>query len=227
MLKAKARPGFTLLEMLVAVTIFSGIVILALGAFARSISASAKVAVQREKTEAVRSVVDQVSNDLHYTYNGNVTISGGASPYTIVNGVYQRNTDELELILQYPGSTSAQLVHRLYRYEQSQVTINGQSVTRVSLYLREARSCNASAGCSDITALSGNDMVASKYSLIEMSPSLGFEIVPKTATAKGLVRIKMAIKPAESTNITTLASCSTAAVGVCYNLETAVESGGY
>lgn len=223
----KVKPGFTLLEMLIAVTIFSGIVILALASFARSISSSAKVSVQREKTEAVRSVVDQISNDLRYAYKGNVSISGGASPFTISNGVYQRNTDEIELILQYPGATTAQLVHRLYRYEQNSVTVNGQSVARVSLYLREARSCNASAGCSDITALSESDLVTSKYSLIEVSPAYGFEIVPKTATATGLVKIKMAIKPTESTNVTTLASCSGAVVGICYNLETAVVSGGY
>jgi len=223
----KARPGFTLLEMLVAVTIFSGIVILALGTFARSISSSAKVAVQREKTEALRSVVDQISSDLRYTYNGNVAISGGAVPYTIANGVYQRNTNELELIIQYPGATTAQLVHRLYRYEQNQVSYNGQTVTRISLYLREARACNAASGCSDISAAAESDLVSSKYSLIELSPSLSFQITPKSSAVTGLVKIKMAIKPTEATNVTTLASCSTATVGVCYNLETAVVSGGY
>lgn len=60
------RPAYTLIEMLISVTIFSGLLIIVLGTVASSSGSSAKVSLLRDKSQSARSLIDQISNDLRY-----------------------------------------------------------------------------------------------------------------------------------------------------------------
>jgi prepilin-type N-terminal cleavage/methylation domain-containing protein len=72
------KPGFTLLEMLISVAIFSGLVILILAVFVRTASSQARVSVLREKSEAARSAIGRITNDFQYLYlEKSITLGDG------------------------------------------------------------------------------------------------------------------------------------------------------
>jgi prepilin-type N-terminal cleavage/methylation domain-containing protein len=216
---SSSKKAFTLIEMLVAVSIFSGIVILALGSFARSISSSAKVSLQRERTQAIRSVVDRISTDLQYAYKGTTHISAN-TPYDIVGGIYQKDVNQLELVLKYPDG---QFVHRMYAVD----VVN----SRRTVLLREDRS-NCTAGtCSDVAGLASSDLLATKYQIIQNDTSKkSFLVNSKTSTNYGMVKIDLTVAAADVVGITDTTKCSSssnAVGGLCYSLQTSVEAGGY
>src|SRR5579864_6205111 len=62
----KKKPGYTLVELLVSVLIFSGIIVLAIAAFARSVNSGTRSNTVRAQVEAARSTIDQLTNDMHY-----------------------------------------------------------------------------------------------------------------------------------------------------------------
>jgi prepilin-type N-terminal cleavage/methylation domain-containing protein len=221
--------GFTLLEILIAVTIFSGIIILAMGAFARSADSSVRSSAVRQKSEAARSIVDQVSNDFRYLYTDTSLIVNqdasradgcylpGGSVSTSIKG-FRINSllNCVEMILHYPRSTN--LVKKVYKQEN----LGGH----LTLTLQEQRDCTNNGGIlacpepsspqdllsekfvlnQDATIFSGNDFLASESGPVVTSPFL---------------EMAVSIKRADSA----AQSCSED-VSLCYTITTTVTTGG-
>lgn len=152
--------AFTLIELLVAVAIFSGIIVLALGAFAHSASSSFKSTQIRERTEAARTIVDRIGNDIQYLYTSGDFLAGTTECYnstgsTMARGLYFNN-DCLFMLLQYPDSTG--LVSKKY----------SRSASFTSLELEEARDCSIDVSqdiVCDITTASKGTVISDKYVL--------------------------------------------------------------
>jgi len=144
------KKAFTLIELLIAVSIFSGIVVLALGAFARSANSSLKSAQIRERTEAARTLVDRISNDLQYVYLDENFTAGTQECATSgiqAKGLYF-NSGCLFMLIKLPTETN--LIAKKY------------SVTSSALELSETRDCTLNSGA--ITCPNGTYTVPSKIS---------------------------------------------------------------
>jgi len=120
------KKGFSLIELLVAITIFSGVMVLSLGAFARSATSAYKVSASREKTETARRIVDQISNDFQYIYTpqpmtsdvniGTYTsIESSCGDPAVIKG-FCVNNNKIELLLRFPSEIT--YVRKVYRYSQ-------------------------------------------------------------------------------------------------------------
>jgi len=100
---AKNR-GFTLLELLVAVSIFSGVIVLVVSSFAFATSYQRRVRVNREVSQAARYTIDSISRDTMLSWNGPIKIGEntdvkyqGDSIYNFAifnSGIMTENTDE-------------------------------------------------------------------------------------------------------------------------------------
>lgn len=214
-MKRQERAGFTLLEVLISITIFSGIMILAMAAFARTATSSNAASVLRNKTEAVRSVVDRISTDFHYlSINQDAqycTPSASCSAYRgyLLNPVAGVNS--LVLALRYPGD---QYVRKTY-------TVSGGSVT--TLTVLEERGCAADfTSCSN--SGSSQAVLDGKYQL-DANDTPVFDGRPYRYGDNGLqtgyVRLTITIKPVDMTG--TCAASPTS----CYTVSTTLVPRGY
>ncbi|HSX42136.1 MAG TPA: type II secretion system protein [Candidatus Saccharimonadales bacterium] len=235
-----SRRAYTLIELLVSVLIFSGLIVLAIAAFARSVSSSSQSNVVRAQVQAARSVTDQLTNDLHYvdTVDQPASLkSSCGSPASIFTGVRLGNAfgcDEAELLLKYPGATGAgDLVWRLYAAQ----TLNN----RPSVYVYELRGlsvCTPLGGGNPVVAsqtapcaaasppATPADLLSSAYvadGLGGLTPVFsGLDIAAaKSATASPYVKIHFDLKPAGDAAQT----CATLGAGTCYTLDTTVVPG--
>lgn len=234
------KPGYTLIELLISVLIFSGLIVLAIAAFARSVSSSSQSNVVRAQVQAARSVTDQLTNDLHYVDTvdqpASLKSSCGASASTFI-GVRLGNVfgcDEAELLLKYPGATgSGDLVWRLYAAQ----TLNN----RPSIYVYELRSlsiCTPVGGTNPVVASSTApctaatppatpaDLLSSSYvadGLGGLTPVFsGLDTLSsQSATASPYVKIHFDMKPASDV----AQSCSILGAGTCYTLDTTIIPG--
>ena len=131
--KFKRRSGYTLIEMLITITIFSGLLILVLGSFASTSSSSAKVNVLREKSQTTRKIIDQISTDFRYV-DIDRKFKVGSTTYTGFRTT--PSNDLLEMTLLYPDQVTA--INKLYviKTYQSKVFNNHQTITLI-----ERRDC--------------------------------------------------------------------------------------
>jgi len=93
--------GFTLLELLIAVAIFTTMVVLVVGSFGFSAKYQRQVRSNRDISQGVRFAVTEISNQVNISYNGPVVnaqgsniIFGGENVYNfaILNGPNSRRT---------------------------------------------------------------------------------------------------------------------------------------
>ena len=119
----RRKEGFTLLELLVAVTIFSGLMIVVLGSFSRSAFSLAGVNSLRQRSQAARGVVDTIGNDWQFLYLQNSDrsqsvnfIDNDAGFQNIQYRGFSLSTDNnrLLLLLKYPDQSTTELVRRVY-----------------------------------------------------------------------------------------------------------------
>ena len=189
--------GFTLIEMLVAVTIFSGLIILAIGTFARSAISAEKTDALRSKTEAARSVIDQISNDFRYV-NGN-------------DFVINSNTNQLSLTIKFPDGTYSK---KIYRYVNSTIQV------------AEQRCGNDPVSCQSpstfVTLLDPSYVVVNPTTLRQI-----FSGANSTANTQGYLTLDLTIKTTGSgPAVTDIDHCSTDP-GVCYQLKTTLTTQNY
>ncbi|MEK9167434.1 MAG: prepilin-type N-terminal cleavage/methylation domain-containing protein [Patescibacteria group bacterium] len=217
------RSGYTLIEMLISVTIFSGLLIIVLGVVATSSSSSAKVSVLREKSQATRTLIDQISNDLRYV---DLTANLDADNKGFFIDTSARTSLVMALLL--PGADKdIGLVRKEYLIEQ----FNGHW----TLTLREGRDCKRAYfltfdgpnGCnkkSDKT-----DLLTSAYSLnqgqlpAQFPSELSGLLVAdaKIAEVSPYVSMDLTIKPFDLTE-----NCDQAESGSCYKVSTKINMGG-
>lgn len=75
MKKITKNRGFTLLELMIAISIFSGLVILVVASFASSVNYQTRVKVNREVSEAARSAIDAIAREVNLSWNGSVLVN--------------------------------------------------------------------------------------------------------------------------------------------------------
>lgn len=226
--RLKKRGGYTLLELLISILIFSGIIILALAAFARSAASSTKSNAVRDQVQAARLVIDKFTTDLHYidttdpatSYFSTCGAAGKAS-YTGLRLSPTVGCDETELLIKYPGATGAgDLVWRLYVAQ----TVNN----RPSIYLYEQRGCSVagSAVTCGGTMSGPSDLLSSNYSVDGVggvNPTFsGVDVnAANLAKVSPYVKVNFTIKPASAVAQT----CAQLSPGDCYTLSTTVIPG--
>lgn len=226
------KPGYTLLEMLISVAIFSGLVILILAVFVRTTSSSARVNVLREKSEVARSAMGQVTNDFHYIYKTkpiNLLNGEGALPsFTGYSFETRGGSNTLVLALKYPNTTDEQFVVKRY------IT---NTITPESRYLkiREYRGCTLQAGktvdtvdlqsCDNFSTSLDQPVLPDDFVLdnnINVPIFSGAVINPKAST--GYLKIALTLKPTDYQNV--LCGAKEVASNICYKVETILGAGG-
>lgn len=75
MKKITKNRGFTLLELMIAISIFTGLVILVVGSFATSVNYQTRVKVNREVSESARSAIDAMAREVNLSWNGPVSVN--------------------------------------------------------------------------------------------------------------------------------------------------------
>lgn len=214
--KLKRQAGFTLLELLIAVTIFSGMIILAFGAFARSASTAAQSNSVRERTEAARSVVDQISTDFRYLAETESPAGCPSVPNDPPNGVWKgfcldaaaQGLNSVHLLLQYPNESS--YVGKTYFVTNSD--------NNFALKVAEKRGCFTVNDCPPLIE-NAKTILSSNYLLDNQDVFSG---QAQTPIQGGFLRLKLAIKPAAVTS-----RCDDLELGACYELSTTLVPGGY
>lgn len=221
------KPGFTLLEMLVSVAIFSGLVILILAIFVRTASSQARVNVLREKSEVARSAMAQVTGDFQYLYlEKTITLVDLDDSNQLLKGFHLINKagfDGVGMVLRYPNKTDSQLVYKRYQTENT-----GRGSRSRSLTVREFRDCRLAPAdtldlqqCGDYSNSIGYRTVLPTGFLLDDQPVFtGLEPENKSLLT-GFLRVAYNIKPADLAN--TL--CQNAN-GSCYKVETILTAGG-
>lgn len=226
------KPGFTLLEMLVSVAIFSGLVILILAVFVRTASSQARVNVLREKSEAARSMMSRITADLQYTYKDHQVRILNRTDNILMTG-FQVEENYLALLLRYPNKSDSDLVFKKYRVEP------GRGASRSAiLEVEEFRGCEpelqgsgeyriqTEVDCRDAHNSNGFRSVMPEGFLLDNHPSrpvfAGYS--PDSGNITGYVKIALNIKPSEYDE----SYCSQGSVpkGTCYKVETALSAGG-
>lgn len=223
------RPGFTLLEMLISVAIFSGLVILILSIFVRTASSQAKVNVLREKSEVARSVISRIRNDFQYVYYGREVFVLNRFNDGDMSGFHvEPNT--VAFLLRYPNKGENDLVFKQYRVR------SGNAASRsYDLEFEEFRGCAVQPNgqlhlendCRDASNTNGYRSVLPDNFLLDyrnLQPVFsGISPDPDT-TVTGYLKLAMNFKPAEFD----LLNCGTASVplGTCYKVETILTAGG-
>jgi prepilin-type N-terminal cleavage/methylation domain-containing protein len=227
MMKKRVRPGFTLIELLIAIVIFSGVMILSIATFARSATSSYKVSAVREKTEAARRLVDQISNDFQYIYapqtGGLYSNDDCTTPpaHANIKGYCLLGTsDGIDMLLRYPGDTD--LTRKRYKIDSTG--------SRSTLVVSEMRGCNINnpitggAGSCPTGQLQNSqntrDALDSKFALDYTASSPVFSGASVLGSERGYLKIDLTVKPLGSTTCTNLSGDS------CYRLKTTVTAGG-
>ncbi len=222
------RPGFTLLEMLISVAIFSGLVILILSIFVRTASSQARVSTLREKSEVARSAMSSLTNDFQYAYHGREVVvlnrfNGGA-----ING-FRVETNTVGLLLRYPNKSETDLVFKQYRARP----IGGSKSAQ--LEVEEFRGCAVQPNgqlqlendCRDSANTNGYRQILPDGFLLDDRTSYpvfsGLSPDPDSALT-GYAKIELTIKPADFSDY----NCHQSAVpvGTCYKVGTILTAGG-
>lgn len=200
------QPGYTLLELLISIAIFAGVMVLALGAFARSANSSAKSNLVREKSEAARSLIDQISNDFRYV-DKNSKPQGCAASFCINPSANGLGQNSVRMSIKYPGQLN---IMKTYF-----VSAGSDAVVRVQEY----RDCtpNASAVLSCPNPANTTTILDSKYYLGNDNLLEVFEGIAETPTDSGYLSINIVLKPKAALN------CDTP--GTCYELKTTLVPG--
>lgn len=209
--------GYTLIEMLISVTIFSGLLIIVLGVVATSSSSSAKVSILREKSQAARALIDQISNDFRYADTSiSLKVENDPTEY----GGYYTTSERLVMAMHLPNTDkNTGLVRKEYNIK----SFNG----RTTVTLKEGRGCKA------VDYLDFNncaqqsietDTLSSAYVLSREAPSFSSEfgglMVGENPAITPFVSLVFTIKPSDLTQ-----PCSEADSGTCYKVSTAINAG--
>ena len=210
--------GYTLIEMLISVTIFSGLLIIVLGVVATSSSSSAKVSVLREKSQAARALIDQISNDFRYA-DTSISLKVDSDP-TEYKG-YFMTSERLVLAMHLPNTAKdSELVRKEYNI--------GSFNSRTTVTLTEARGCKA------VDYLNFNscdqkstqtDVLSSAYVLSQEAPNFSSEfgglMVGENPQVTPFVSLVFTIKPFDLAQ-----ACSEADSGSCYKVSTTINNAG-
>lgn len=208
----KSRPGFTLLELLISIAIFSGLMILALGAFARSANSAATSNLTREKSEAARAVIDQISNDFRYVTND-------AAPYGCpadTRGFCLNPTAfassgipaSVSMLLDYPGQGDNYVMKTYFV----------SSVNHTVMVIENRGCVLTNLGACEQLASNGRTLLSDNYLLQE---PVAFDGKSRVAGAveTGYLQVNLLIRPKNTPNCDTL--------GPCYKLQTTLVPGGF
>lgn len=232
----QAKNGFTLLELLIAVAIFSGLAVLALGIFARSASSSLKTNESRARTEIARTVVDQISSDLRYAYLDE-EIQGIYSPASfpcrvasgrdsiIVRG-FDFTSDCLAIVAKYPSLQSVGIVWKMYRITNSGALEISEKRNCTIITNRGVRELRCITGQPSTTTLLGGEN--DRYSIDYNSTQPYFSgISPVNASNEKVVtqpflKISLSMKPIDEQSRGFCLSNPEA----CYTVSTSVNVGG-
>lgn len=225
------RPGFTLLEMLISVAIFSGLVILILSIFVRTASSQARVNVLREKSEIARSAISRIKNDFQYLYmDKEVTLGDPADGGKVLKGYYFIDTagfDDVAMLLRYPNKTTDQLVYKRYTTENT----GGVSRSR-TLRVREVRDCKLDpvdgklylTRCGDYAnSITPQSILPDGFFLDDRQVFSGLEAAANPLRT-GFLKMSLNIKPSDYEN--SYCSASSVPDGTCYKVETILTAGG-
>jgi len=227
------KAGFTLLEMLISVAIFSGLVILILSVFVRTASSQARVNVLREKSEVARSAMNRVTNDFQYLYlDHTVTIRDGdtAEQNKRFKGFFSPSLGhQVSLLLRYPNKTGDnQLVYKRYRAENT-----GGGSKSQSFSVREYRDCTLLDSGTDkemylerCATDSGDyhSVLPEGFLLDDRVSEQVFTVLEPdfNPVRTGYLKVALNIKPAEFIN----SFCASTTKGTCYKVETILTAGG-
>lgn len=224
--------GYTLIEMLVSVSIFSGLLIIVLGTVASSSSSSAKVSLLRDKNQAARALIDQISNDFRYVDKAAVfedkvvlpckTRQDGSCLYQ----GYSIAPNRLVLALHLPNTDPAtQIVRKEYNIEVIS--------SRLTLTLREGRQCRINVSSILICDQQSNpipiDLLSTAYvlndGLADWPSSFGGLTVDQgqgaTPSITPFLTISLTIKPVGFRSL----SCRDIDPGNCYKVSTTLSLG--
>lgn len=213
------KAGFSLLEMLIAVTIFSGLIILVVATFARSAGSSARVTVLREKTAAAQQVVDQLTTDFRFIYTAK-SFKDHSNANPVSRGYYfADNRDRLVLLLKFPGSTEEDLVRKEY-------WVNGSGAS-ADLQVHEERSCRLVGTQNNLTCQQINQgyqsVLADGFVLDYQPPSFQGQLIDSSPNSlTGYLTLRFTLKPVDSQ----AQSCQSLPTGTCYSIETTISAGG-
>lgn len=226
------KPGYTLLEMLVSVAIFSGLVILILGVFVRSTSSAAKVSVLREKSEVARSAMASIANDFRYIYyDKEITLGDAGDQNYHFLGYYFISAfgfNDIAMLLKYPNSTDNQLVFK--RYQTANVTANSRA-----LRVLELRGCKIEVEnnipkvyltrCDNAADWNFNPVLPNGFVLDNDVANPAFSgLKPEpNQLVKAYAKIRLNVKPVDFSS--KLCSDTTLPIGSCYKVETILTAG--
>lgn len=209
--------AFTLIEILVSIAIFSGLIILSIGVFARSANSANKANDVREQTQVTRSIIDQIASDLRYVdLKTNPPFCGN----TLILGFCSLNNKELRLLIKYPGDS-------LYTAKLYTVNANAAGRVRVS----EKRECevtdsdeNSNNDCPKTLADFGspNNINTGRYLIDDATTAFNVTAKQSDLTTSGSVSISITTKSSDKIDCTNLKSGER-----CYNLKTTIVPGVY
>lgn len=230
MIKRKLIPsrveGFTLIELLVAVAIFSGLIIIVLGSIARSSLTLASIDSLREKSQATRKIIDQISNDWQYVYNRNLTLkfsSSSTQDQGITSGYYSSGDGRrLIMVLKFPRQYN--LTVKDYQISSDLKVITLSEFRAVcennnSLYLYQDPTI-----CPRLVSIPLGPVLADRFSLADNSPDYRsyFQAATPTPNQTGKLKIELTIRPAV---YQASQSCADLPKGTCYKLSTTLSQG--
>lgn len=220
------KTGFTLLEMLISIAIFSGLMILILGVFVRTASSQARVNVVREKSQAARVAINQITTDFQNIYYKPVTLGDPVNNNYQFTGYYF-SSDVLHFLIKLPNKSDNELVFKSY----SSTAVGGNNSSR-SLEVREFRGCRITddgklyltQGPSKCTG-SGNaayrSLLPSGYVLDNRLPLFSGLYPNQDPPRTGFLNIALAVKAEEYVS----QLCSALTTGTCYKVQTTLTAG--
>ena len=217
------KPGFTLLEMLISVAIFSGLVILILSIFVRTASSQARVNVLREKSEVARSAISRIKNDFQYIYMEKpVTLVDMSGAESVFKGYYFTGFNDLVMLLKYPNKGETGYAFKRYTTEK-----DGTNFSR-TLKVREFRDCEFINGkfrldSCDYDSGMSMSLLPDGYYIDDRTVFSGLE-PDENPLSTGYIKLALNIKPAEYVK----QYCNHPSVpdGACYKVETILTAGG-
>lgn len=224
-MSSNRRQGFTLLELLVSVAIFSGLAVLTIGIFARSAISSLKSGASRERTEAARSVVDRINSDLRYVYTDEEVTNPVGDPNCVGAGTVFMGYDFspvssprcVKMILKIPRQFG-------YTYKIYSVEPDGM------VLLTERRGCTLTPAkvldCAAGTRADNLSILNDKYRVELVGPTSVFDGINPSEARTGTppttpyLKTALTIKPADLT-----AACAPDNKSKCYTVSTTITTG--
>ena len=232
------KDGFTLLELLVAVTIFSGLMIVVLGSFSRSAFSLAGVNSLRQRSQAARGVVDTIGNDWQFLYLQNSDrsqsvnfIDNDAGFQNIQYRGFSLSTDNnrLLLLLKYPDQSTTELVRRVYELKE----IGARS----SVSVTEGRRCQINnqsqlIECQDLGPSSdlfpddlAIDLVSDPTARSQFTGLLVNDASGLNPSQTGYLQVRLTVEPTELATLQPQPTCQEAPPGSCYTVSTTLNAG--